>query len=57
MRYAVFEKETGLIVNVIIWDGEAVWSPGKNLDVILIGDLEVDIGWVFENGNFKKPIE
>ena len=32
-RYLVYEKETGLCVNVIIWDGESPYDPGDGLEV------------------------
>lgn len=57
MTYAVFEIATGLIVNVVLWDGEALWTPGEGLDVVVLGDSGAGIGWTYSNGIFTPPTE
>lgn len=57
MTYAVFEIATGLIVNVVLWDGEAQWTPGEGLDVVALGDSGAGIGWTYSSGTFTPPTE
>ena len=57
MAYAVFEIATGLIVNVVLWDGEALWNPGEGFDVIPLGNSGAGIGWTYSGGTFTAPTE
>jgi hypothetical protein len=56
-RYAQIENEgdVDLVVNVILWDGEAPY-PSDNL-VALDPDSPVGIGWTFENDEWIAPPE
>lgn len=51
-RYAVIEQ--GRVVNVVLWDGEEKWLPGKKFTVIDCGDL-VGIGWTHDDDGFHAP--
>ncbi|RXF67677.1 hypothetical protein [Hansschlegelia zhihuaiae] len=50
-RYAVVID--GVVDNVVLWDGEADWSPDGG-DAVRCGD-EVEIGWTYEGGAFRAP--
>ncbi len=40
MKYAVV-NELGEIVNIVLWDGEQVWTPGPGLRAIPAADDDV----------------
>ncbi len=50
-RYALIEN--GLVINIILWDGEAEYNPGDNI-VIIQNDL-AEIGDFYSDGVFSKP--
>ena len=54
-RYAVIEVSTGLVVNVIIWDGESLWTPPEGC--IAVATLVANIGWTYIDGEFAPPPE
>ena len=48
MRYAIINLETGIVENIIIWDGNGMLSPYSNDQLIQIGENEFcDIGHTF----------
>lgn len=50
-RWAVVDD--GIVVNLIVWDGESPWSPPSDARVIEIpDDSPVDIGWSYDGSNF-----
>lgn len=58
-RYLVYEKETGICVNVIIWDGETEYNPGEGLELEIVpaGSLAW-AGWTrVSKGNWEPPEE
>ena len=54
MNYAVIDS-TGLIVNVVVWDGITPWEPPAGHSVVQL--TEGDIGWTVKNGDFIPPEE
>ncbi len=49
--------ENGVVVNIVIWDGEAEWSPNSGQTAAEIKDgVEVDIGYSFIDGKFVAPV-
>lgn len=54
MRYAIIRS--GLVENVILWDGEADWNPGDDVSVIDC-PAEVGIGWTHDEDGFQAPPE
>lgn len=53
MNYAVINEETGLVENVILWDGETEWAPSEGLAAIQSNIAQ--IGWTYGNGEFVAP--
>lgn len=53
--YAVIEN--GMVVNVIVWDGEAEFTVPDNNQLINISDIseQPGIGWVYSAGVFTAP--
>ena len=48
MRYAIINLETGIVENIIIWDGNGILSPYSNDQLIQILENEFsDIGYTF----------
>ncbi len=41
MRYAVVDSTTNIVLNVVLWDGVAPWSPPENTYVIQSDTLEI----------------
>ena len=54
MNYAIIDG-TGLVVNVIEWDGVTPWLPPA--DHIALPLIEGGIGWTFAAGQFSPPPE
>ena len=54
--YAVIEN--GMVVNVIVWDGEDEFTVPDNLQLINISDIseQPGIGWAYSDGVFTAPL-
>lgn len=54
--YAVIEN--GMVVNVIVWDGEAEFTVPDNQQLINIPDIseQPGIGWAYSDGVFTAPL-
>lgn len=53
-NYAIVES--GVVVNMVIWDGVAEWSPNPGQTAVEIKDgVEVGIGYSFIAGKFVAP--
>ncbi|HGG0598098.1 hypothetical protein M8T05_11230 [Enterobacter roggenkampii] len=50
--YAVVEN--GIVINVVIWDGESGWVPEEGY--VVKADDSVGIGWVYDGKGFTPPI-
>ena len=56
MDYAVIDS-SGLIVNVVVWDGQSEWSPPEGCMAVVIPDgAAADIGWTYSQGKFLAPV-
>jgi|688.fasta_scaffold1537337_2 hypothetical protein len=44
MRYAIIDKETNIIQNIIIWDGNTNLNLPDNIDLVLC-DEEIENQW------------
>lgn len=54
--YAIVEN--GLVINMIIWDGESEWSTPDGTSAIRVdADVIVAIGYSYANGIFSAPVE
>ena len=54
-RYALL-SEDGLVENVVLWDGEAPWSPPAGLTPVEAPG-QVGIGWTLQDGEWLAPQE
>ncbi|CQD39664.1 tail fiber assembly protein [Yersinia mollaretii] len=51
-NYALVDK-SGLVVNMVVWDGKTQWTPPEGLTPI---EAEVaGIGWAYIDGKFIQP--
>lgn len=50
VRYALIDKSSGEVVNVIIVDPQGTWQPPEGFEIVLSD--EAHIGSYFENGKF-----
>lgn len=53
MRYAIINKETSIVENIVLWDGESEWSPGAGF--LALQNDEAGIGWKMDGDNFLEP--
>lgn len=52
--YAIIAN--GIVVNIILWDGESDWAPQDGqIAVPVPDDVFVDISYVFDGGVFSPP--
>lgn len=60
-RYLVYEVETGLCVNVIIWDGVTPYDPGEGLAVEIVPEGSLAwAGWTRQSEGVwiePEPVE
>lgn len=56
MHYAVVDNETNIITNVIIWDGESIWTPPENHRIFLVPEgTKVAVGWTCDGETIIDP--
>lgn len=56
-RHAVINKETGEVVNVIAWDGEAKWNPPEGHYTFPHEDCARGDFWDEKRQDFVRPIK
>ncbi|WP_447867172.1 tail fiber assembly protein [Rahnella bonaserana] len=50
--------ESAVVVNIVIWDGVAEWSPNPGQTAVEVKDgNEVGIGYSFIDGKFVAPVQ
>ncbi|WP_447867562.1 tail fiber assembly protein [Rahnella bonaserana] len=53
-NYAIVES--GFVTNIVLWDGDSVWSPGEGKTAIEVKDgVDAGIGYSFVDGVFTAP--
>lgn len=53
-NYALVEN--GVVVNVIVWDGQSSWQPPDGQTAVLVpDDAYAGIGSTYSNGAFGEP--
>jgi hypothetical protein len=57
MGYAIIQTSTGIVVNIVAWDGQSAWSPGNGFEVVALGNSGAGIGWTYADGVFTEPTE
>jgi len=51
--YAVVKD--GIVINIVVWDGETEWQPDEGYAVKTDGS--VGIGWLYDGNDFTPPPE
>jgi hypothetical protein len=54
-KYALINKETNVVENLILWDGGDSWSPPNTHITINAEGIVVDIGYTYSEGTFTAP--
>lgn len=57
MIFLEYRTEDGLIVNAIVYDGDAEYSPPDGLALVERGESGAWIGWIYRDGEFLPPEE
>lgn len=52
--YAIVQDSDGLVVNIVMWDGEAAWSPPAGTTAVAVGAAAMGIGWWYDAGEFFR---
>lgn len=53
-NYAVVNIETGIIENMVVWDGASDWAPPPGYLAVL-SNAGAAIGWSYIDGQFIQP--
>jgi len=53
-RYALLDS-SGVVTNIVMWDGETDWSPPEGQ--IAVQSDAAGIGWSYANGSFSEPAQ
>lgn len=57
-RYAVITTGNNTVVNIVLWDGESQWGPGKGHTTVRLEDgqfCDIDAVYDKESGEFAFP--
>jgi hypothetical protein len=54
MNYALIDN-TGLVVNVVVWNGKSDWQPPEGQQLVELSD-GAGIGWTYSDGVFTPPL-
>ena len=53
--YAIIDL-TGIVINIVVWDGLPPWTPPQNCIAVAIPkDSSAGIGWTYLDGEFIAP--
>lgn len=53
-KYALINNQN-IVDNIVLWDGETVWTPPNKLQPINVENIECDIGWIYDGSVFTAP--
>jgi hypothetical protein len=54
--YAMINMDTNVVENLIAWDGIVSYSPPEGYFLVKIEDPQVNISWLYVDGQFISPI-
>ena len=57
--YAIIATGNNVVNNIIVWDGQEQWGPGKGYTVVEIKEGQAcSMGYVYdkETGKFNAPV-
>lgn len=57
MNYALVNKETGIVENIIVWDGVTEWTPPAEVDVVKLSETDIAYTGGIRNsdGTYSQP--
>lgn len=57
-RYALINKTTGAIENIIVWDGVSEWTPPADVDAVQLSESDTAYigGTRNSDGTFNPPL-
>jgi hypothetical protein len=55
-KYAIIDKTTGFVDNVILWDGIVDWEPPEGYQAMHIENEAIGPNWTYLNGTFTEPV-
>jgi len=55
-KYALINKETNVVDNVILWDGGDSWSAPNTHTAINVEGITIGIGYTYSNETFVAPV-
>jgi hypothetical protein len=55
MNYALISN--GLVVNMIVWDGQTPYAPPAGVQLVASTSDSVSMGWSYADGQFIAPPE
>lgn len=57
MNYALVNTETGIVENIVVWDGVTEWTPPVGVDVIQLSESEAAYigGTRNPDGTYSQP--
>lgn len=57
-KFAVINKGTNVVENVVLWDGVSKWDPGSDFFLIEVTGINpMGTGMLYDNGNFVFILE
>jgi len=54
-KYAIIDN--GVVINIVVWDGVAAWSPEPGKPIEIKDSAFVDLGYLYSNEKFTDPEE
>ena len=55
-KYALINKETNIVDNIIVWDGTNCWIPPDTHTAVNIENTLVGQGFIYDNETFTAPV-
>lgn len=53
-KYALINDQN-IVDNIVLWDGESLWTSPPNLQLVKLDDAECSIGWIYDGSVFTAP--
>ncbi len=56
-RYAVVDKKSDIVLNIVVWDGKTPWSPPDGCEAKPCDGVHVDLDWLWNKGAPRNPVK